>query len=644
MISIISRESPLAKVQVEEFIEQFPNLKFSVNWIKSMGDVDLKSSLMSNSIAADFFTRELDGAVLNGEADIAVHSAKDLPWPLPQGLSVIALLKADDQSDSLVSGDGSTLADLPVGARLGTSSFSRKEQILALRPDLEIVSIRGNIGQRLEYIDRGEADAVIVATCALKRLGLADRISEILPIKTHDLQGNLAVVAKTSRTDLADLFEERDVRRDYGAVALVGAGPGDPELLTVKAVNALRQADVIFYDALSGDAVLNESSAEKIFVGKRKGEHSLSQDEINVLIYQAAREGKSVVRLKAGDPLLFSRGGEEIRYLSERLVTVSVIPGISSFQAAAAAVNMPLTMRDYSRKFTASSGHYEKERPIPVEKEGTQAFFMAVTKLDKLKESLLSVGRSGDTPVVLIHNVSHSDEIAVTTTIEKLTEVQIPTPAMIIVGEVVSFAIPRERLLFTGIDSSRLNFSQQLVPFPLIRTEAIDGVVLDTEKYDGLLFTSRSAVRFFLKNHVVRDDLKIFAVGPHTADFLKENGISVDFMPDIYDAEHLAPLVESSGCESVLYPCSQLSENRLHELSNVSPVPLYRTIMPEQESCPDLQFFSGVIFSSPSTVDAFFNLYTSTPDSLTFYVYGKSSQERLLSYNIDSERVLKVKL
>lgn len=644
MISIISRESPLARVQVEEFIGKFPDMEFSVNWVKSMGDVDLRSSLMSQNIAPDFFTRELDIAILNGEADIAVHSAKDLPWPLPQGLSVIALLEADDQSDSLVSKNGMTLADLPMGARLGTSSISRKEQILAIRPDLEIVSIRGNIGQRLEYLDRNEADAVIVATCALKRLGLANLISEILPIATHDLQGNLAVVAKTSRSDLAGSFQKRDIRTAYGSVTLVGAGPGDPDLLTVKAVKALKQADIIYYDALSGEAVLAESEAEKQFVGKRKGEHSLSQNEINRILYSAAREGKNVVRLKAGDPLLFSRGGEEIRYLSERLISVSVIPGISSFQAAAASANMPLTMRNYSRKFTASSGHYETDRPIPVEKEGTQAFFMAVTKLDKLKKSLLKAGRPGDTPILLVHNVSHRSEITVTTTIDRLSDVRIPTPAMIIVGEVASLAVQPERLLFTGLDPSRLRFKQQLVPFPLIKTEAIADIQVDIEKYDALLFTSRSAVRYFLKNHSVHPNQIVFAVGPHTADFLIENGISVDFMPDIYDAEHLAPIVETKNCKSILYPCSQLSDNKLHRLVNVSPVPFYRTVMPEQTECPELDFFNGVIFSSPSTVDAFFKLYESVPASLIFYVYGKSSLNRLLSYGIEKHRILNVQL
>ncbi len=642
MISIISRKSPLARVQVEEFIALFSELEFSVIWQESMGDRDLKTSLMSSSVSADFFTRELDEAVLSGKADIAVHSAKDLPWPLPDGISVIALLEADDQSDSLVTLDGKKLKDLPQGARLGTSSVSRKEQILELRPDLEVVSIRGDIGQRIDYLHRGEADAVIVATCALKRLGEDDKISDILPIKTHPLQGNLAVTAKSGRGDLKQLFRETDIRRSFGKVTLVGAGPGDPELLTVKAVKAIQSADIVFYDALSGNDVLLDTNAECVPVGKRKGKHSLDQNEINELLYRAARDGNSVVRLKAGDPLLFSRGGEEICYLSERMISVSVIPGISSFQAAAASVNMPLTMRDYSRKFTASSGHYEIDRPIPVECDGTQAFFMAVTKLPELKLSLLKAGRSEDTSVVLVHNCSQMDEMVVKTTVRDLDTVTISTPAMIIVGEVGDIAVPKDKLLFTGIDSSRLSFSEELVQFPLIKTRRKQHVKVELGKYDAMIFTSRSAVRYFLEENTPLPGQKIFAVGPHTAGLLEENGISVDYMPDVYDAAHLTPMVRSSAFRSVLYICSDLSDNPLHDLEKVTPVVYYETVSPDRESAPELSLFRGVIFSSPSTVDAFFKVFSDISNDLCFYVYGESSRKRLLRYDIDSLKIVKI--
>ncbi len=133
MLKIISRESPLAKIQVDELKSLLPKLDLETIFVKSKGDVDLKSSLMEGTVSADFFTAELDTAILTGAADIAVHSAKDLPFPLPNGLEVYALTKAGDQSDSLIRPKGYTLATLPAGAKVGTSSVNRREQLLAIR-------------------------------------------------------------------------------------------------------------------------------------------------------------------------------------------------------------------------------------------------------------------------------------------------------------------------------------------------------------------------------------------------------------------------------------------------------------------------------------------------------------------------------
>ncbi len=136
MIKVISRESPLTQAQVTEFFANYPERAYCVEFVKSIGDKDLQSSLLDSSVPADFFTRELDRAILDGSADVAVNSAKDLPWPLPQGLSVIGLQKSFDSSDSLVSLNGTQLTDLHIGAKVGTSSPSRKEQLHATRPDL----------------------------------------------------------------------------------------------------------------------------------------------------------------------------------------------------------------------------------------------------------------------------------------------------------------------------------------------------------------------------------------------------------------------------------------------------------------------------------------------------------------------------
>ena len=171
--------------------------------MQSYGDKNKDISLLGNTIS-DIFTRELDKAILEGKADIAVHSAKDLPYPLPMGIEVYALFEAFDKTDALVSKNKQTLSSLPKGAKIGTSSAIRKSELLTYAPILQIVSIRGTIEERLAFVDNGNIDALIVASCALKRLGLENRITEILPFETHPLQGNLALVGKSGNENIKE--------------------------------------------------------------------------------------------------------------------------------------------------------------------------------------------------------------------------------------------------------------------------------------------------------------------------------------------------------------------------------------------------------------------------------------------------------
>jgi hypothetical protein len=191
----------------------------------SWGDHHKELSLLDNTLP-DIFTRELDEALLRGDGDAAVHSAKDLPYPLAQGLEVGALLAPANPSDCLVSRGHQTLRDLPANSRIGASSRLRQAQIRQLRPDVAVVDLRGTIGERMNKIQDGEVDAVVVATCALQRLNLESEIAEILPFKTHALQGLLAVVVPSNRLELKALFSAYDVRRHYGRVSLIQCRPG----------------------------------------------------------------------------------------------------------------------------------------------------------------------------------------------------------------------------------------------------------------------------------------------------------------------------------------------------------------------------------------------------------------------------------
>lgn len=210
-LRIVARGSRLSQLQVEEVMSRLPETPYRLNVVQSFGDKNKDISLLQGEAPDDMFTRELDLALLKGEADIAIHSAKDLPEHLNGGLEVIALYEAFDKTDSLVSRNHMKLDELPAGSRIGTSSPLRRKELLALRPDLQIVGIRGCIEDRVEQVRSGSIDAAIVATCALKRLGMEQEIAEVLPFETHPMQGRLAVTARKGREDLWAVFSKGSI-------------------------------------------------------------------------------------------------------------------------------------------------------------------------------------------------------------------------------------------------------------------------------------------------------------------------------------------------------------------------------------------------------------------------------------------------
>ncbi|MBA2395213.1 MAG: uroporphyrinogen-III C-methyltransferase [Ktedonobacteraceae bacterium] len=235
-----------------------------------------------------------------------------------------------------------------------------------------------------------------------------------------------------------------------GKVYLVGAGPGDPGLITVKGLAALRHADVIIYDYLANPALLEEAKdgAQKIYAGKSAGAHTFSQTEINQLLIKHAREGKIVVRLKGGDPFVFGRGGEEAEALVEHGIHWEVIPGVTSAIAVPAYAGIPVTHRDYSSTFTVvtgSEGARGNETDLDwealVRLNGTLIFLMGVSKLPLIIQQLLYHGCSTSLPVAVIRWGSMPDQQAISGTISTIVELveqaQLKPPAVIVVGKVV---------------------------------------------------------------------------------------------------------------------------------------------------------------------------------------------------------------
>lgn len=235
-----------------------------------------------------------------------------------------------------------------------------------------------------------------------------------------------------------------------GKVYLVGSGPGDPELLTVKAKRLIESAEVILYDQLPGEAILEmlPESAEKIDVGKYAGNHKLSQWQINELLVKRAKEGKIVVRLKGGDPYLFGRGGEEAQTLAAEGIEVEVVPGITSAIAVPAYAGIPITHRDYASMVTFITGHEEpgKEETaldweLLAKFEGTLVILMGVSMLERNVKELIKHGKSVDTPVAVIERGTRPDQ---RTTIGTLADIaglckqrKVKAPAITVIGDVV---------------------------------------------------------------------------------------------------------------------------------------------------------------------------------------------------------------
>jgi len=673
-VIIGSRDSRLAKIQVEEVLFLLAQEKVHFNieqkFYETKGDKDKITPLTMNP-ADDFFTDTLDEALLNNEIDVAIHSAKDLAKNLREGLEIFALTASLDDTDAFVG--KVKFSQLKPGDKIGTSSLLRQQSLQELNPNLKIINIRGTIEERLALIERGDCVGVVVATAALKRLGLSDKIKDIFPWEATPLQGQLVVVGRVDDIQLKRIFSRIDVRRKYGPVTLVGAGPGDPELITLKGLKALQQADCIFYDYLiHPDLLLYAHKAEKIYVGKRKGEHTLPQAELSKMLRQKAMEGKKVVRLKGGDPLIFGRGADEIEYLQNYHIAVDVIPGITSATGIPSGLGIPLTARGISSSVAFISGHAEAEKEeqsskLEIPHVDTIVFLMGLTKLSVIIDSLKKAGWPSDKPVMVVSKGTRMDEKIVSGTVDTIEalvrEANLEPPCLIIASGTVKFwqknaKSHQDKILYVGTNPEKYKPLGDIVHFPMIEISAAElnskelaQLAQELPRYHLILLTSRFAVHYFLKL-VAKIDYSLeqlkaidFAViGEETQYVLSLYGFKAKIASSVETSEGFLEALlnqyQISG-KNILFPRSSLPNPFLKEKliklgATVREVVVYKNIKPMRRELPQ-EGIRSVIFTSPSTVKNFLQDYGQIPSIWTILSKGPHTQKALKEYGYTSE-------
>jgi len=440
-------------------------------------------------------------------------------------------------------------------------------------------------------------------------------------------------------------------------VYLIGAGPGDPELLTLKGLRCLQDADCIVYDSLVNTDLLQHAlpGAEWICVGKRGGSHTISQEDINALLIEKAQAGKVVARLKGGDPFIFGRGGEEAEALASESIPFEIVPGVTSGYAAPAYAGIPVTHRDFSPSVAFITGHEDpskEESLIAWDKIstgiGTLVFFMGVANLPEIVRNLVQHGRRPETPIALIQwgTFQHQEVVRGTleTIVEQVKARGLSAPAITVVGDVVSLRdklcwfdnrpLSGKRILITRPSRQAEEFRRRLVTlgaeviaFPAIEIrdpsswEALDRAIRVIEVYQWLVFTSTNSVEKFFSRYQqlgcdVRDlqGIRIAAIGSATEKSLAERGLKVEILPDEFKAEGLLQSLKGKVLKGsrILIPRARVARDLLpieleKQGAQVDVVEAYETMPPRQgrerlQLILDERPLDMIVFTSSSTV------------------------------------------
>ncbi len=615
-LKVGARDSQLSILQAQSALEHLrhdlgcaPELvPFS-----SPGDRDQATDLRQSP--GDFFTRDLDEAVLNGSIDCAIHSAKDLPPEgLREGLDWFWLPWREDPTDCLVLREGVTTPE-----RIGVSSHRRDLWVQRAFPNAQRLTLRGTIPARLKQLDDGDFDAIVTATAALNRLGLANRVTRTIPLSELPPPAGQGVLAVTFRRNDPYL---RAVRNLYlKSVRFIGAGVGDAELCTLAGLRELRSAECVIYDALMDASLLEHCpQAECIYVGKRSGAHAMRQEEITALIGERVRRGERVVRLKGGDPGLFGRLAEETDALTNDGLPFQVWPGVSALAAATTSTGMLLTRRGESKGFRVETPRSEGNATPDV-------YFMALGMAETLAQRY-----APETPCAIVYSAGSPEQTLLRLTVGELASLaDDPRPGLLIVGEMTRYGfnpqgpLAGKRIWITG-SSSVAEKARTVVrdlggtPMvrPLVTFEATDRVKIRPSKaYNLLVVTSPTAAKMLLQQMVSPIQYlpkRLAVTGPATAKALAHLNIDTIVPEADYSAKGLlATLPEDLSGMKILRIRSEEAGSSLAEAlkargAKVKDLPIYRTL-----PLPDVQppAYDAVFLASSSAATAWLPFATS---------------------------------
>jgi uroporphyrinogen III methyltransferase/synthase len=469
-----------------------------------------------------------------------------------------------------------------------------------------------------------------------------------------------------------------------GTCYLVGAGPGDLGLVTLRAKECIELADVLVYDALSSPELLNwtKPGCEKIYVGKRAKDHSVPQDQINGIIVAKTQEGKNVVRLKGGDPMIFGRGGEEAAELAEAGVAFEIVPGISSAIAGPAYAGIPVTHRDHNTQLTIFTGHEDPTKGFTsvdyaqlAKAPGTKVFLMGVARLREITSAFIANGAAPDTPIALTRWATTGSQKTIVGNLSDIADIaereNFSSPAVAVIGNVVKerkkinwfekrplfgkrIVVTRTREQAGELSKALRDLGADVVELPTIRIEPPEDrqefaeLVTHAHEYDWLVFTSPNGVeRFFDAFFKAYDDARslgnprIAAIGAGTAQKIREYRFAVDLIPERFVAEGLIDAFKKETIENLTMLWVKAAESRdivgdgLTKLGAiVDDCIAYRTVAETEDPTGararlEEQGADLITFTSSSTVDHFFDLGIPWPEGCGAASIGPVTSETL---------------